>query len=181
MTVFANRAGSDTLRRAFIDLAEGVSSVRLASPFFSYSEAIVGLARKASVYLVVRLGPATSPRELRKVLEIPNAQVRYFTSSLFHTKLYLIGTRVALVGSANLTDAGMQSNREATITVGGSTSDFEELSALYEHYWDEAHVLDADRLDRFGAICREHPRVGRDDELTKALVGEFGLVQPSTM
>ena len=179
MTVFANRTGSDTLRRAFHDLANGVSSVRLASPFFSYAKAIEGLAQRASVYLVVRLGPATSARELGKVLEMTTAQVRYFTSSHFHTKLYLFGTKVALVGSANLTDAGMQSNREATVTISGSGPDFEELSALYESYWNEAHVLDADRLDRYAAICREHPRARRDDELTQALVGEFGLVLPS--
>lgn len=179
MTVFANRSGKDTLRVAFDELVSGVGSVRLAAPFFSYSDGVRRLASRADVHLVVRLGPATDPRELGKLLELPNVQVRYFTSSLFHTKLYIFGSRCALVGSANLTDAGMQRNREATVTVPGLSPDFEELSALYETYWDEADVLDPARLAAYREVLAAHPRTRRDKDLEAALIKEFGLVQPS--
>lgn len=179
MTIYANRTGKDTLRAAFYDLAESIASVRLASPFFSYAEPIVHLAKRADVYLVVRLGPATHPGELRQLLEFPNVQIRYFTSPLFHTKLYLFGQKCALVGSANLTDAGMQRNREATVTILPGHPDFAELVDLYERYWSEAEVLDASRLEKYEALCAAHPRSTRDSALESAVVDAFGLVQPS--
>ena len=179
MTVFANRRGPDTLRVAFYHLGEGVASVRLASPFFSYVDGISHLAVNANLFLIVRLGPATDPEELEKALAIPNVQIRYFTSSRFHTKLYIFGQKCALVGSANLTGAGMQSNREATVSVVPESPDFDELVALFEGYWSEAHVLTEERLAQFRRLCHEHPRSRRDRDLEQATIKEPGLVEPS--
>jgi len=178
MAVYANRSGKDTVRRAFYDLSGGAMSVRLATPFFSYAELLKEIAVGKDVFLIVRLGPATAATELRKVALLPNVQVRFFTSPLFHTKLYIFGDRAALVGSANLTDSGMQRNREAAVRIDAGTDDFDELVGLFESYWSAAHVLTPEVLNEFDAICRRHPQQVAGS-LESEILSSLGLVAPA--
>jgi hypothetical protein len=53
-----------------------------------------------------------------------------------------------LLGSSNLTDGGLQSNREATICVD-QTDDLMELRSLFNELWKSALVLTAEKLQRF--------------------------------
>jgi hypothetical protein len=107
MSVFANSTGPTTIRNAFYIYAQDVHRLALASPFFSYSDLLRDLATADRVIdLIVRLGAATLPNELRKAISLPNVRIRFFTSSLFHSKLYIFGDRCAIVGSANLTQQG---------------------------------------------------------------------------
>ena len=53
--------------------------------------------------------------------------IRYFTSSKFHPKLYIFGNKIAFVGSSNLTDAGLGTRDKA------SNYEFNVLL----HYYDD--------------------------------------------
>jgi len=67
--------------------------------------------------------------------------VRYYTSREFHAKLYIVGD-VAMVGSANLTDAGMMRNREVSVVLHkGRDPGFDELAGLFNMFWDHADVF----------------------------------------
>lgn len=180
MALYANTSGPTTIRNAFITLAAKSGAVRLAAPFFSYSRILDEIAAEGrSTYLIVRLGPATSPSELARAFSLPNVHIRYFTSGLFHTKLYIFGDSGALVGSANLTQAGLQSNREAAVTVYPDAPEFEELVSLFEAYWSEAEVLDADRLKEYSRVCANWPAPVGDRQLEDAIKKAFGDSAPT--
>lgn len=180
MTLYANTSGQDSLRVAFPRLAEGTRRIRFASPFFSYSQALESLAKDGrSIHLIVRLGPSTNPEHLRDVLKLSNIHVRYFTSRRFHTKLYIFGDQCALVGSANLTGAGLQRNREAAVTVHSSNPDFEALVRLYESYWSEADVFTKERLEKYDRLYRELPSSKPERDFVDVLKDEFGDILPS--
>lgn len=178
MTIYAN-GRKDTVRKAFDTLSVDTHSVRLASPFFSYSDAIHRLSeRDCSVFLIVRLGPGTNPNQLQRARKLSTVQVRFFTSRRFHTKLYIFGERAALVGSANLTDSGLQRNREVAVTVSSEDPDFEELVALYESYWSDAQVLSDDRFDRYASIWRNRRTNTAEKEFEDSVKEAFGESVP---
>ena len=58
---------------------------------------------------------------------------------------------MALIGSSNLTDGGLRSNREATIRLNreNDVDDIEELRKLFQELWNSAQVLTAETLKRF--------------------------------
>jgi phosphatidylserine/phosphatidylglycerophosphate/cardiolipin synthase-like enzyme len=62
------------------------------------------------------------------------------------------------VGSSNLTDGGLRSNREATICLDqpDDLDDIEELRSLFHELWDSAQVLTAQQLKIF---TEAHQRV----------------------
>jgi phosphatidylserine/phosphatidylglycerophosphate/cardiolipin synthase-like enzyme len=126
MTLYTNSTPKETVRNAFYNLSAGVKEIYLASPFFSYDSLIIELLeRNILLRLIVRLGPRTSPGFLKKLINKEGIQIRFFTSSEFHSKLYIFGDEVALIGSANLTDAGLQSNREICIEISGDDDRFD--------------------------------------------------------
>ena len=59
------------------------------------------------------LNSTTSSRALEDIHNVPGIAVRYLTRR-FHAKIYIFDSS-ALIGSSNLTDAGLNSNREAVI------------------------------------------------------------------
>lgn len=178
--MFANVTGATTLRAAFYELASGVRRLRLATPFFSYGAIIEELAGKGrDIHLIVRLGPITVPGELAKVLELPTTHVRFFTSPRFHSKLYIFGDRSALVGSGNLTDAGLQRNREIAVTVGADQPEFHELVMLFEDYWSEATVLTSERLATYQSIWTDTGRRKAEQDLERNVMEAFGDLLPS--
>jgi len=144
MSLFTNTTGKDTIRNAFYLFSPGVREILLASPFFSYPsliEEILQINQNCLVRLIVRLGPATSPSALKKILLLDRMQIRYFTSPQYHSKIYIFGDNNALVGSANLTEAGCQSNREVCIQLSQEDDRFDSLLKLYNSYWNQAEVL----------------------------------------
>ena len=54
-----------------------------------------------------------------------------------------------MIGSANLTAAGMMTNREVAITIVSSDEIFDELPTLFDELWQSASVLTDDALQRF--------------------------------
>lgn len=148
--VFDNETPQTSVRYAFSLLSRGVKQVSLACPFFSYPTIINDLvANGVHVRLLVRLGPSTTPKALAEVFQHEQVLVRFVTSRRFHTKLYVFGELAALVGSANLTESGVQRNREACLRVGAGTGEFDHVAGLFRDYWARALVLDEPKLRRY--------------------------------
>ena len=141
----------------FYERSAGVKSAQLACPFFSEVEPLRILRSNGCgrVQLLVRLCAITSPAALRLAHELGDVQIRYFTADTFHAKFYILGKH-ALIGSANLTGTGLNSNRELSIAVTDSEEWFDEVPALFEELWNRAAVLTDDALNRFGAWHRDN-------------------------
>lgn len=180
MTVYANDTGFTTVRGAFNTYSREVHRLAIASPFFSYPDLLREAASEGRVVdLIVRLGAATPPARLREAFELPNVRIRFYTSRKFHSKLYIFGDRCALVGSANFTQSGMQSNREVTITVDRDHPDFDDLVSLFEAYWAEADVLNESRLDEYEKLCSSNPVESTEPNLDQKIEEAFGETFPS--
>jgi phosphatidylserine/phosphatidylglycerophosphate/cardiolipin synthase-like enzyme len=119
--------------------AMDAKSAMLASPFFSFYDPIEKLTKRGcEVKLIVRLCSVTTPSVIAKALADPLVTLRYFTSREFHAKFYIVDDQ-ALVGSANLTAAGLMSNREISIVVRKDRdAAFNELPGLFELYWGKS-------------------------------------------
>lgn len=131
--------------------------VMIASAFFSDADTILELLeRGCRVQLIVRLAAATSADHLKKVAQMSGVQIRYFTDSSFHPKLYIFGAACALVGSANLTASGMKTNQEIVVGLPSDDPRFDELVALFRAYWGEAQVLTDDSLRRFSEVVSQN-------------------------
>src|ERR1700751_4304011 len=115
-SVYSNGPHRDFVIQPYQKLIAATQSLFVASPFVTLTKDLAVAANQGkSVCLLVGLNVATNPAALRAVSGIPNLAIRYYTHR-FHAKIFLFDT-CALVGSSNLTDGGMQSNREATILV----------------------------------------------------------------
>ncbi|MFK4005015.1 phospholipase D family protein [Qipengyuania sp. NPDC077563] len=127
----------------------------LASPFFTTTEPIGILTKRGcKVNLLVRLCSITPPPILRKAIANPLVRIRYYTDREFHAKLYIVGD-VALVGSANLTDSGLKTNREVSVVVRRNDDGFDDLVSLYEMFWSSAETLTADILSQYELAFRQ--------------------------
>lgn len=121
---------------------EAARQAFLAAPFFSTFEPVSAItSRNCEVLLLVRLCSITTPKALKNALADSRVKVRYYTDETFHAKFYIVGD-VALVGSANLTDAGLNRNRELSVTLRRGDSDgFEALPEIFANLWESADVL----------------------------------------
>ncbi|MGB8299064.1 MAG: phospholipase D-like domain-containing protein, partial [Polyangia bacterium] len=172
--LYTNRsANRDFAHNAFARYGQSCD-VLVASAFFSAADTIAALLEHGCrVQLVVRLGAATSPAHLKRVLGRPGVQVRYFTDRSFHPKLYIFGAACALVGSANFTGAGMTTNQEIVVAIGPDDPRFDELVRLFGAYWDEAKVLSEDSLTRFAEVLRRNS-AQPDDRVDSAVIEALG-------
>jgi hypothetical protein len=174
--LYTNRP-KETVRSAFYLLTAKPCAVTLCCPFFSNGNLIKEVhERGCTTRLVVRLCSATNPAALRQALEL-GTQVRFFNSARFHSKLYIFGDDVALVGSANLTDSGVQSNQEILVGLTPEDHRFEDLVQLAQSYWNEAEPLDGQRLEEY-AYLFDHNRTPTDP-LESKLRAAFGDIAPA--
>ncbi|MDE0303405.1 MAG: phospholipase D-like domain-containing protein [Albidovulum sp.] len=91
----------------------------------------------------------TTPKALRTAFENRLVKVRCFTSTRFHAKLYIVDD-VALVGSANLTDGGLMSNRELSVLLRQDRDEsFYELPSILDDLWNDADVLNEEVLHAY--------------------------------
>lgn len=174
--IFTN-GGDDYVRLIFDGKAQRASSALLAAPYFTDADRILALVgRGASVRLLVGLNEATNPHALHKLRGIPGLAVRFLTSR-FHAKIYIFDEAV-LLGSANLTDGGLVSNREAVICLDREedAEAIEEVKALFLDLWDGAAVLTDQKLEAFTASWK--PLYGRADAAEVAIEKAVGKVQP---
>lgn len=171
--LFSNGPSKDFVINPFRRLIHGSSRLYLAAPYFTSAELIRDAARAGkSVQLIVGLNSSTSPQALAQIHGISNLAVRYLTNR-FHAKIYIFDD-AALVGSSNLTDGGLISNREATLCLD-QTNDLEaveDLRALFLELWESARVLTDDKLEAFTRAHKEARPKGPDpDDIIEKAVG----------
>jgi HKD family nuclease len=132
--LLSNSSERDDFLRGEMLLHAKETNVYIAVAFFTYTTFIRTLIENGcNIYLIVRLGGATSEEALRQVLEYGDRiQVRYFTDSHYHPKLYVYGESIAFVGSSNLTDAGLNSNNELNIAIDSEESIFSEINDVFQ-------------------------------------------------
>ncbi|MNU29772.1 hypothetical protein D3C71_182500 [compost metagenome] len=163
--IYSNTAETGFTVNFFSLLAPSAQTAALACPFFTHYAPIQDLTdRGCEVKLLVRLCDATDPNALRRALADPSVTVRYFTSRLFHAKFYIIDD-VALVGSANLTHAGLHKNREVSVTLHrGRDEAFDALPGLFDDLFNQADQLDPAVITAFEEALRKHGDKSHADE-----------------
>ena len=163
--VFSNGPLKDFVINPFRSMAAESTQLCIAAPFVTMTDDLVVAAKSGkSVCLLVGLNPSTSPEALSAVHGRANCTVRYFTRR-FHAKFYLFDDE-ALVGSSNLTQNGLQFNREAMICVD-QAEELDELRALFKELWDSAETLTDEKLKDFTAAYGRIKRPGPDLDTLK--------------
>ncbi|MBR0673503.1 phospholipase D-like domain-containing protein [Neoroseomonas soli] len=178
--LISNGGTGDYVRGAFEKLASQSRTLLLAAPYFSNHEPISeALKRGASLRLIVGLNSATHPHHLRALVGSPRTAVRFYTGR-FHAKLYVFDN-AALVGSANLTEAGFQSNREvvACFTEPDDSEPIIQARAIFEELWSDARAMSRGTLDVFEEAWRSARRIGPDPEA--AITNAVGKVEPPSV
>ena len=171
--VFSNGPSKDFVINPFTKLASGATQISIAAPYVTKTDELIRAARSGKrVDLLVGLNSTTSPEALSAVHHEPNIQVRYYTHRRFHAKIYLFDT-AAMVGSSNLTDGGLQFNREAIILLDDSEQPeaIVDLRAVFAELWDYAPVLTDEALKRFTEAHKKF-RPSDADELIAGVVGK---------
>jgi hypothetical protein len=175
--VFSNGPSKDFVINPFQNMVRRSARLWIAAPYVTITQDLLeGALGGKSVYLLVGLNMSTSPEALARVHGIPNCEVRYFTRR-FHAKIYLFDTE-ALIGSSNLTDGGLRSNREATICVE-QPDDLDEVRALFNELWESALVLTTEKLKSFTAKYESLKGAKRD--LDAYIEDAVGKAEPSNI
>jgi len=159
--------------------APGAKSAMLASPFFSTYDPIERLTKRGcEVKLIVRLCSVTPPTLVAKAMADPLVTLRFFTSRAFHAKLYIVDDQ-AMVGSANLTSAGLMSNREVSIVVRKDRdAAFDELPGLFDLFWSHAGAMTPDILAAYQTAFRQIGNPKEEAEFELYLTKLVGKVDP---
>ncbi len=162
--IYTNSPGQDQVLRPYSAHMATASRIRIAVPYFTReSEVLQAAARGAKVELLVGLNRSTNPSALRRVLDAPNCLVRYFTDG-FHAKVFLFDG-VVMLGSANLTEGGMASNREAVLVLDqlGDEDRILDIELFFAQVWDSAEVLTNEVWNQFKAAWDKATRLGNPD------------------
>lgn len=137
--------------------AQDGENIFVASAFFTESDVVKNLTdRNCHIQIVVRLGYPTSPEALRAILNNKKVQVRFYTSSSFHPKLYIFGNKIALIGSANLTRSAILTNQEIVVEIGNEDPRFIELKNLFLDYWKDSEVLTEESILKYESIYNKN-------------------------
>lgn len=172
-TLYSNGPSGDFVIAPYKKLLAKTSAVFVASPYVTMTSDLAEAANRGkAVNLLVGLNASTDPAALRCVFGIPNLSIRYYTNR-FHAKVYLFD-ECALLGSSNLTDGGMQSNREATLFVE-QIEQVQELRALCQELWSGAPVLTPEVLSRFETAVGPF---GRQFDMDARIATAVGPAQP---
>ena len=127
----------------------------------------------------MRLGFPTNEVALNRVISSNRVQVRFYTSPSFHSKLYIFGDDIALVGSANLTDRALKTNQEIMVGIQSDDYRFDELVALFDEYWEYASVLTEDELAKYSYLLKKHDQTTTGtfalEQDVKKAIGDIGF------
>jgi hypothetical protein len=145
--LYSNGSGKDFVRAPYAKLIASAADLFVASPYVTLTSELLDAANAGKrVRLLVGLNAATNPASLRSIFGVGNIAIRYYTRR-FHAKMYVFDN-CALVGSSNLTDGGMHSNREATVFLE-QIDQLQDVKALCEELWGNAPVLTEEVLQIF--------------------------------
>lgn len=178
--IYSNGPKGDFVINPFSQLAQKSSRLHLAAPYFTDADPLLeALQAGKGVQLIIGLNEATSPAALRRIHNKPGMAIRYFTSR-FHAKIFIFDS-AALLGSANLTDGGLRSNREAVARLDrdDNPNDFEDARGLFVEFWDSAMVLTDATLAAFEKAHADWKR--RNPNSDKEFEDKIGQSQPSNI
>lgn len=177
--LYANRNEQhDFVVNAFETLTAQPCNVYIAVAFFTETEVVERLLEKGCrIRLVVRLGFPTSPSALDRIIKTPGIEVRYFTDTSFHPKIYLFGNHTALVGSANLTKKAITVNQEVVVSLGSDDPRMNELAVLFLDYWSQAKVLTEEAIKDYRVILAKYDHLrAEEDRLENEVLNKLGRV-----
>lgn len=158
MTVYNNLTARKSIRFALQKYAQNISKLNIASAFFSADDDLLEISKRGiHINLIVRLGEGTKIQALKNINKKNNINVRYYTGDKFHPKLYIFGDKTALIGSANATKSGINSNSEISITIDRENEDFDELISTFSRYWDSAMPLTDEIIKEVEALFKNAP------------------------
>lgn len=184
MNLYTNtKSRNDFIRNAILHSSQQCKTMMIASAFFTDADLVTRLAMKGiSINLVVRLGFPTSPNALRTVMQNPSINTRFFTDESFHPKLIIFDDDHALVGSANLTKSGIDSNQEIMISIDSDDDVFIGLIETFNSYWKDAQVLTKEVLNEYQKIYREHDKLAKEiAELNNKVLDKIGVIRTNNI
>lgn len=182
--VFANRtAHQDFITNELQRCGVEGRDVFVAVAFFTEAEVVQRfLENGCSVWLIVRLGFPTNPYALDKVKDHPNVKLRVYSGRTFHPKLYIFGDQIALVGSANLTNAAITGNQEVMVSIKAEDERFAELAAIFQDYWDGADMPTPEMLKLYKELYRQFERHDNAAEmLAREAAEKLGNTSPDNI
>jgi hypothetical protein len=174
--IFSNGPAKDFVMNPFTGLVSKASQISIAAPYVTKTDALLDAARSGKrVDLLVGLNAITTPAALAAVYQEPNIRVRYYAHPRFHAKIYIFDA-AAMLGSSNLTDGGLLSNREATILLEDADDPdaIVELRAVFKDLWEHARALTPEILKRFVEARKSITAVNADD----VIAGKVGNAEP---
>ncbi len=175
------RASKDPFEDALSRYWSSASAIDIAVAFFTDEAIVEDLISEngCHVRMVVRLGFPTKPPALRALIKKRDVELRYYSDSAFHPKLYIFDDKIALLGSANLTQKALRSNQEIMISIKSEDPRFGELTGLFSDYWDNSQVLTTESLKAYEKIYKEYGRaiddINRIDEAVQSKIGKTGF------
>jgi len=176
--LYTNRTSlRDFVQNGILSVSD-VPDVYIAVAFFTEPNIVEEIAGNGSrIRLIVRLGFPTNPSALKKLISHKNIEIRFFTDTSFHPKLYIFGDKLALIGSANLTRSALLSNQEVVVSLNSDDERFIELAALFAAYWDQANVLTSEAIKEYEKIYNKSSVVSKiiEDD-TNAVQNKIGKV-----
>jgi hypothetical protein len=175
--IFSNGPTGDFVVNPYDRLIEKASQIYLAAPYYTESKQIVrGAAAGKKFQLLVGLNSVTTPRALESVHGINNVSVRYLTHR-FHAKIFIFDD-AAILGSSNLTDGGLMSNREGVICLDQpeDSDAIEEIRVLFLELWESGNVLTEGVLAKFKLAWAASRRQPTDPDLD--IEEAIGRVEP---
>jgi HKD family nuclease len=157
------------------------SNLYISVAFFSYSEFILEALRNgcSKIDIIVRLDFGTDPDELLKLIDIPNINIRYYSSKHFHPKLYIIDGICAIIGSSNLTHSGLGKNLELNIEIDCDDLMYDELKFEFLNEWESAAVLTKEILLKYKSIYDENS--SRIIDSNRIIISKLGEVSPKNI
>lgn len=173
MQLFTNEPGS-SIRNAFY--VQTGCAISFASPFYSYPDIIHDLIRAdCKIRLLVTFSSATTPNALRSIVNERAVDVRFMPIGSFHTKLYLFGNEYALVGSSNLTNNGLNTNKEVCVKIPAANPAFSQLCQLFESYWSlpDAKTLTPSSLAEYERVYNQPSPEDGDNSRDKRIGRAF--------
>jgi len=171
--IFSNGPAKDYVFNPLTRMMHRSTRLCIAAPYVTETGDLLSVSKSGtSVDLLIGLNASTSPEALSLVHGQSNIAIRYLTHR-FHAKIY-ISDSAAMVGSSNLTDGGLRSNREATILLDqpDDLDAIEELRLLFLDLWNSGQVLTDEKLKRFTEAWHQAKRAAPNlDALIENAVG----------
>lgn len=164
---------NDRMKVLLLKQAQPGTEIKIASAFFTSYEILEKMAaNETEIKMIVRLNFGTNPKALEKAFALKNVSIRVFTSTHFHPKFYIFGSRIAYLGSSNLTGSGLMDNQEVNIEIDEDEPVFSELEDVFSEYWDSAHPLELKDIEQFTDIVKGLATPDPSYQI-KTLIGDF--------